>query len=122
MSHDRIHNAHYLKDVRKELRNNATPAEAALWSYLKNKKLAGRKFSRQHSIENYVVDFYCSSEKFIIELDGEIHQQAMNVANDADRDARLHELGYKVLRFENKEVLNNINIVLSKIQAVFKEH
>ena len=104
------------------MRNNATPAEAALWIYLKNKKLAGRKFSRQHSIENYVVDFYCSSEKLIIELDGEIHQQAMNVVNDADRDARLHELGYKVLRFENKEVLNNINIVLSKIQAVFKEH
>ncbi|MBS1778959.1 MAG: endonuclease domain-containing protein [Bacteroidetes bacterium] len=122
MSHDWIHNARHLKEIRKELRNNATPAEAALWNYLKNKKLANHKFSRQHSIENYIVDFYCSSEKLIIELDGEIHQAPMNIINDKERDTRLHELGYKVLRFPNNDVLNNINQVLYQIQLCFENH
>ena len=61
-------NLPYLKGRRKELRKNLTPAEAGLWKMLKNKQLYGLKFRRQHSIENYIIDFYCPAIKLIIEL------------------------------------------------------
>ncbi|MEW7289257.1 endonuclease domain-containing protein [Aquimarina sp. 2304DJ70-9] len=70
---EKTHNKPELKNHRKELRKNLTPAEAFLWKYLQNRKLEGRKFRRQHSIKNYIVDFYCAKEKLIIELDGEPH-------------------------------------------------
>lgn len=76
--HDIMFNNRYLsnkieyKEFRKILRNRSTSAESTIWNLLKNKKIDGRKFRRQHSIKNYIVDFYCSSEKLIIELD-EIH-------------------------------------------------
>lgn len=68
-----IHNRKYLKQRRKDLRNNATISEKRLWIALKKSQLKGRKFRRQHSIENYIVDFYCPSEKLIIEVDGNMH-------------------------------------------------
>jgi very-short-patch-repair endonuclease len=67
---DHIFNRKYLETNRKWLRNNSTSAEAALWKLLKNKQLEGRKFRRQQSIGKYIVDFYCSQEKLIVELDG----------------------------------------------------
>lgn len=69
----KLFNRHYLKNKRKDLRHNLTPAEAALWSLLNKKQLEDRKFRRQHSIGNYIVDFYCPAEKLAIELDGEGH-------------------------------------------------
>ncbi|WP_208643530.1 endonuclease domain-containing protein [Pedobacter miscanthi] len=69
----KIHNLKYLKEWRKELRNNLTPAEATMWKYLQNSKLDGRKFRRQHSVGNYILDFYCPSEKLAIEIDGSCH-------------------------------------------------
>jgi very-short-patch-repair endonuclease len=63
------------KEYRRRLRNNLTPAEATLWLALKNKQLAGRRFKRQVSINHYIVDFYCPSEKLVIELDGENQYQ-----------------------------------------------
>ncbi|TDU43332.1 uncharacterized protein DUF559 [Gelidibacter sediminis] len=68
-----IHNRKYLLERRKELKNNATSAKATLWEHLQGSKLEGRKFRRQHNIENYIVDFYCASERLIIELDGAVH-------------------------------------------------
>ncbi len=68
-----IHNIKYLEVLRKDLRNNLTPAEATLWKYLQHSKLDSRKFRRQHSVNNYIIDFYCPSEKLGIELDGNIH-------------------------------------------------
>lgn len=65
------HDKPTLRNNRKELRQNLTSAEAFLWKHLQNKKFEGRKFRRQHSIDNFIVDFYCTSEKLIIELDGE---------------------------------------------------
>ncbi|MHA6250128.1 endonuclease domain-containing protein [Pontibacter sp. CAU 1760] len=64
-----LHNRKYLKENRRELRHNLTPAEAELWKHLQGSQLAGRKFRRQHSIGNFILDFYCSSEKMAIELD-----------------------------------------------------
>jgi very-short-patch-repair endonuclease len=73
MAKQRIHNRVELKPFRKKLRNNSTSAEATLWTYLKNRQLEGRKFRRQHSIGNYIADFYCPEEQLVIELDGEGH-------------------------------------------------
>jgi hypothetical protein len=69
----RINNLPHLKTFRQKLRNNLTPAEAKLWAYIKNSQVEGRKFRRQHSVDNYILDFYCPSERLAIELDGQGH-------------------------------------------------
>lgn len=74
----KLHNRKHLKDFRKELRNNSTKAESRLWKVLRKRQLEGRKFRRQHSIGNYIVDFYCPEEKLIVELDGAIHCNSFN--------------------------------------------
>ena len=63
-----IHNLKHLEALRKELRKSLTSAEATLWKQLQKSQLNGRKFRRQHSIKNFIVDFYCPKEKLIIEL------------------------------------------------------
>ena len=73
MKKNKIHNKPELLAFRKELRNNATPAEAFLWKHLQRSQLEGRKFRRQHSIHNFIVDFYCASEGLIVELDGQVN-------------------------------------------------
>jgi very-short-patch-repair endonuclease len=70
-----LFNRKSLKFFRSSLRNKSTSAEAVLWNILKSKKLNARKFRRQHSIGNYIVDFFCASEKLVIELDGSPHNQ-----------------------------------------------
>ena len=75
----KLHDRNYLRKYRKSNRKSLTPAEAVLWNYLKRRKLDGRKFRRQHSIGNYIVDFYCANETLIVELDGLVHQ---NLAAD----------------------------------------
>jgi len=89
-----------------------------LWEVLKDKKLCGRKFRRQHSIGHYIADFYCPSERLIIELDGQHHYSPDGIAKDTDRDKHLEIMNIKVLRFENKEVINNLTQVLK----IIKEH
>jgi very-short-patch-repair endonuclease len=116
---ENFHNRVYLKQRRRGLRNNSTPAEAMLWKLLKNGQ-TGRKFRRQHSIENYIVDFYCAEEKLIIELDGELHNNLGIVLKDGDRTERLTKLGYKVIRFENNTVVNNSLNVIEEIKKHFR--
>ena len=81
----------------------------------------GRKFRRQHSIKNYIVDFYCSSEKLIIELDGAVHLDFAQENYDHERTLQLEELGFIIIRFENKEVFENLEIVLETISNSFKK-
>ena len=114
------HNRKYLKTYRSELRNNSTKAERMLWKALQKSQLEGRKFRRQQSIENYIVDFYCPVEKLIIELDGEVHNNAVNQNYDDERTIKLKELGFKVLRFENNLVFEQTDIVLQAIKDAFK--
>ena len=73
MKNKNLFNRRDLKSFRSFLRNRATSAEVALWNILKSKQLDGKKFRRQYSIGNYIVDFCCPSEKLIIELDGDPH-------------------------------------------------
>ena len=70
----RPHTRPYLQTFRTKLRSNLTPAEATLWRMLKGSKLQGRKFRRQHSVANYILDFYCPAERLAVELDGQVHR------------------------------------------------
>jgi very-short-patch-repair endonuclease len=115
----RIHNRPELKAFRKELRNNGTAAEAALWTQLRNSQLEGRKFRRQHSIGNYIVDFYCPQEKLVVELDGEDHFWDDQINNDRERTQFLHDNYIRVIRFKNKWIFEDIGYVLTEIRRHF---
>lgn len=117
---EHINNRHELKEFRKELRNNATPAEKTLWRFLKNKQLQGRKFRRQFSVGNYILDFYCTSEKLCIELDGAGHYNDAGFEYDQERTLFLNNLGIRVIRFENKEVFEALESVLECIKNAFE--
>lgn len=120
MRKDQLHNLPYLKKERSLLRSNMTPAEGELWNLLRKNKMHGKRFRRQHSIGNYIVDSYCASEKLVIEVDGSVHDSSEAIANDKIRDETLQLLGYKVLRFRNNEVFESPEVVLKKITASFK--
>ena len=111
----RIFNRKYLMQKRKHLRNNFTGAEILLWTYLKQSQLKGIKFRRQQSIGNYIVDFYCPEKKLAIELDGDFHFDEEVQIYDQERTNFINKLGIKVLRFENQEVLYNLENVLKSI-------
>ena len=114
-----IHNRKYLKQTRRDLRNNLTSAEATLWKAIQRKQLDGRKFRRQHSIKNFIVDFYCPSEKLIVELDGAHHFTSAGWEQDQERDKILKDLGFKILRFENQDVFDSLENVLETIRSNF---
>src|SRR5215211_3784996 len=96
-----IHNLPEVSKFRSELRRKLTPAEARLWTLLKNSRLDGRKFRRQHSVGPYILDFYCPGEKLAVELDGEGHFTLPTVSHDAKRRRFLEGRGIRVIRFEN---------------------
>ena len=106
---------------RKRLRNNLTPAEATLWKLIKNKKLEGRKFRRQHSIGNYILDFYCPELKIAIELDGEDHYWDEGIKRDKIKTAFLKTFNIEILRFENKTVFQDPEFVLKIIKKKIRD-
>ncbi|MFN6327988.1 MAG: leucine--tRNA ligase [Chitinophagales bacterium] len=108
--------ASILYENAKENRKNATEAEKKLWNEIRNRKLE-YKFRRQHPIDNYIADFICLEQKLIIEVDGGYHTQTKEY--DDARTAVLNELGYRVIRFTNEEVINDIENVLSKLKREF---
>lgn len=115
----RIINHPKKKSFRRKLRNNLTPAEATLWLSLKNKQLNGRRFKRQVSFGSYVVDFYCPSEKLVIELDGPYHQITRRISYDEKRTRYLESLGLRVVRFKNRQVFESREELLETIKRCF---
>jgi len=111
---NQIHNRKALKQWRKDLRNHLTPAEAKLWTCLQKSQL-GQKFRRQHSVESYILDFYCPQSRLAVELDGDDHFTPDGLAYDKKRDIFLQTYGIRVLRFENEDVFNKLPDVLSVI-------
>jgi len=109
-------NSPILKDRRKSLRNNMTPAELILWPHLKSKSLCGLKFRRQFGFGPYIVDFYCPSLRLAIELDGDSHFGKEAEANDRIRQTYIEANGVRFLRFLNTEVYENLEGVLQKIK------
>lgn len=103
----------YIVNISKQLRSHLTPWEIILWRHLRGGRFYDVKFKRQVAFENYVVDFCSNEKKLIIELDGSSHQGSLN---DKKRDLFFNNLGYKVLRFWNNEVDNNLEGVLEKIK------
>lgn len=114
-----VHNLKVLFERRKELRNHSTPEEIFLWNYLKHSKL-GVKFRRQHSMGGYITDFYCPTNKFVIELDGAVHNTTEAKEYDKVRDEFLKGMNLKILRLSNKEITKeNIESVINKIKMYF---
>ena len=112
----KIHNLKYLKKYRKELRGNLTNAEAYFWNQIKTRKLHNLKFRRQHSIKNYIVDYYCAQYQLIIELDGDYHNDPEQHDKDLRRDEELENMGFTLLRYENRYVFEELEHVLNDIK------
>ena len=98
----------------RQLRRSQTVAESRLWYRIKNRQIGGYKLVRQEPIGPYIADFVCRERKLVIELDGSQH---IDNARDQVRDAFLRSMGYKVLRFWNAEVFDNMDGVLDTILA-----
>jgi very-short-patch-repair endonuclease len=111
-----IFNRKGLKSYRSSLRNRSTSAEAVLWDILKSRNLDGIKFRRQYSIDNYIVDFCCPSEKLIIELDGAPHGEYHKIQEDENRDKYIENLGFTILRFENRFVFQEPEYLKNEIR------
>jgi len=109
------------KEFRKTLRNSMTAAECVLWQSLKGRQLVGKKFRRQMSIGRYIVDFYCPEARLVIELDGERHFSITMDEYEAERTKYLEQEGLKVIRFENKELYDNLGRVLETIKQALQK-
>ena len=101
----------------RKMRQRLTDAEEKLWQQLRNRKINGAKFRRQHPVSFYVLDFYCHEIKLAVELDGEIHETKTNKEYDNNRTQVLYELGITVLRFTNTEVEKDITNVIKEINS-----
>ena len=108
-----------LIQLSKNLRNNSTKEEIILWQFLKQKQL-GVKFRRQQPIGKYIADFVCFEKKIIIELDGGQHNETQNIEKDKIRDLFFNQNGFKVIRFWNNEIHQNLDGVIGKIQTEIK--
>ena len=107
---------------RRELRRYSTPAESLLWWYLRNRRLNGYKFRRQHHVGPYIVDFYNFEFSLAIEVDGDTHFTPEGICHDAVRDEYLRKCGLTILRFTNQEVKEDLEGVLEKILLTLRRH
>ncbi len=98
----------------RELRRELTPIEAILWQRLRSRRLADLKFRRQHPIGPFITNFYSAERKLVIEIDGDTHAEQGRY--DASRTAWLEKQGIRVIRFNNRDVLNNLSGVLEMIK------
>lgn len=105
-----------LIDAARRLRQDQTTAEELLWEGLRDRQLGGLKFRRQHPIKGtpYIADFYCNAGNLVIELDGEIHNSQQQA--DQARQQAIEELGYRVLRFTNRQIIDDLAAAVSKIR------
>jgi very-short-patch-repair endonuclease len=99
----------------RELRRKQTDAESILWAKLRNSRLDGVKFRRQHPVGNYVVDFISLDTLLIIEIDGGQHNDPVKIIEDEVRTLFLESKGYRVMRFWNSDIFENLIGVLEKI-------
>jgi very-short-patch-repair endonuclease len=105
----------------RKLRSDMTDAERLLWNRVRFKRVRGLLFYRQKPLLAFIVDFYCPKAKLVIELDGSQHLEETHRAADAERDAALAGLGLRVLRFDNRQVLTEIETVMAVIDGVVCE-
>jgi len=106
--------------ISRTLRQKQTPWETILWSRLRAKRLFNYRFRRQFNIEKFIVDFYCHQKGLVIELDGSQHKEKEALELDKKRDEILAKNGYKILRFNNNDIINNLEGVLLTIQSTLE--
>jgi very-short-patch-repair endonuclease len=99
----------------KELRREMTPAEKLLWKEVRAKKL-GVRFRRQQIIAGFIVDFYCHNAALVVEVDGDIHD--LQQEEDARREKALRDMGLRIVRFRNDEILKNLSMVVERIKEL----
>jgi len=102
-----------------EMRRDQTEAEAKLWSRLRAHRMGGVHFRRQHAVGNYIVDFCSIRRRLAIEVDGSQHLEQEEY--DGERTRFLESQGYRVLRFWNEDVMNNIDAVLNTIREAIND-
>jgi very-short-patch-repair endonuclease len=111
-----------LRTSARQLRNNLTDAEQRLWSRVRGKQILGIQFYRQRPIGNYNVDFYAATTRLVIEVDGAQHLESAQARNDKQRSEYLSALGLKVLRFDDRQVLLQLESVMEEIYRAVDEH
>lgn len=97
------------------MRKNQTAAEELLWRLLRNRRLIGFKFRRQHQFGDYIADFYCTDAELVIECDGDVHDPNEEWHHDQERDAYMISQGLTVLRFSNDRILTDTANVIEAI-------
>ncbi len=110
----------HLTLIARTLRKRMTPAEKLLWAQVRNRRLGGLKFMRQHPIGNYIVDFYCHEARLVVELEGGIHDTTVQREYDRVRFEQVRAAGFRVLRVQNEAVVRNMDEVLRMIIQVAK--
>lgn len=115
-----LYNNKTLKERRRELRKNQTPAEKLLWKYISRDKIFGLRFLRQYGAGPYILDFYCAQIRLGIEVDGDIHSSKERKLYDKDRAEYLKSLDIQILRFWNDDVLNNTKEVIKNLKNKIK--
>jgi len=104
----------------KALRDNLSPPEQLLWSYLRNNQIANLPFRSQHPLGPYIADFYCREARLVIEIDGKTHQ-ADQLTHDYTRDEWMQSRGIRVLRVQAKEVFAELEAVVRTIRGIAVE-
>jgi very-short-patch-repair endonuclease len=102
------------RPVVRQMRTNPTSAEEMLWTRLRDRRLAGHKFRRQHPIGRFIVDYCCPARHIVVEVDGGIHRNS--AARDMERDEHLRLIGFQVLRFSNERIVADMESVLGEIE------
>jgi very-short-patch-repair endonuclease len=106
-----------MTEVARQFRKEPTASEEILWQAIRGRKLDGRRFRRQQPIGVFVVDFYCSAEKLIVEVDGPIHE--LQREHDQQRQELLESLGLKMARVTSKQVETDIDSALALIRQFY---
>ena len=119
--HEDLQNYKSYVGVSRTLRNNMTKEEVILWQYLRGRQINGVKFRRQCQIGKYICDFVSFSSNLVIEIEGGQHNYGNGKKKDIERDVYLKSRGFKVLRFWNTDITNNIEGVLAVINKVLTE-
>ena len=101
------------------LRKNMTVQERKFWNIIRNKQFYGYRFLRQYTIDNYIVDFICCEKSIVVEIDGGQHNESQNITYDNQRTNYIKNKGYKIIRFWNSDIDNNIEGVYQKLEEVF---
>jgi len=108
---------------RRSLRKNMPEPENRIWYYLRARRLKNLKFRRQYSLGSYIIDFYCSEKNLAIEIDGDTHFYNQDIeAYDSKRQEYIESRGIHVLRFTNREVVENITGVLEQIREIVNDN